>query len=497
MDNEVKTSEKSDLEQAAITVLEAENAALKEELAEAQKLLNWYIEQFKLAQQRQYGRKSESFGESYEQMAMLDTDVFNEAEATADANAEEPGIEEVKTYRRKKRKHVEGLPEELPVLEEIKVELTDEEKKCPVCGGTMHICGHEALDEIVVIPAQVGIRRYTTETASCRLCEQGATGEGAGATPMVKSKLPSFPIAGSWASAELISHTMCQKYVMGAPLYRQEKDWERQGVLLSRQTMSNWFMNVEKRLMRPVYERMWEELLGQEILHSDETTLNVLRDPKKTTQGKSYMWFYGSGKYEKRQIMMYEWCRNRRQENPQQKLRDYRGYIHVDGYQGYHNLNGGITVVGCAAHARRKFADIIKAMPGETQKGTAALGAVKYWDRLFELERRWDKENIQPEERKGLRAKYSKPLLEEYYKYLGGVNALPKSALGTAIAYSINQREYLENYLKDGRLELSNNRAERSIKLFVIDRNYALTKIMSCRRQNVVPRHSFPARASA
>jgi transposase len=454
-----------------IAALQAEIAGLRREVAEQAKLLAWYSEQFKLAQQRQYGRKTESFAPGYEQLLLEQNgDVFNEAETAADPTVIEPNIEEIKSYRRKKRTAAESLPGDLPVLEEIAMPLTDEQKVCPKCGGAMHVCGHETRDELVVIPAQIWLRRYITETASCRECAKDATGEFGNSTSFVKSELPKFPIPGSIASAELIAYTMVQKYVMGAPLYRQEKEWERQGILLSRQTMSNWFINAENRLLRPLYEYLWELLLQQDILHADETTLNVLRDPEKTTQTKSYMWFYGSGKYENQQLMLYEWCRSRRQENPQEKLKDYAGFLHVDGYPGYHNLNKNVTIVGCAAHARRKFADIIKAMPKEAQNRTFALESVEYWDKLFEFERRWDADNVTPETRKNLRETNSKPLLNEYYEYLESLNALPKSALGQAVAYSINQRRFLENYMLDGRLELSNNRAERAIKPFVIDR---------------------------
>ena len=149
-------------------------------------------------------------------------------------------------------------------------------------------------------------------------------------------------------------------------------------------------------------------------------------------------------------------------------MKNFKGYLHTDGYGGYHSLP--VTVVGCWAHLRRKFNDAVKALPKKDRAGCIAMRGRKYCDKLFEFEESFTDANLTPEERYLKRQEYSVPLIEEFYTWIDSLGVVPKSLLGTAVHYALSQRPYLENYLLDGRLEASNNRAERSIKTFVIDR---------------------------
>ncbi len=177
---------------------------------------------------------------------------------------------------------------------------------------------------------------------------------------------------------------------MGSPLYRQEQELNRQGIPLSRQTMSNWILKAAETYLAPVYEQLHRELLTRDVLHADETTLQVLHEPGKKPQTDSYMWLYRTSGDTDKPVVLYEYQPGRGAKYPEEFLKDFKGYLHTDGYAVYHGLPEGITVVGCHAHLHRKFDDAIKSIP----KGK----------------------------------------------------------------------------VKDGRLELSNNRAERSIKPFVISR---------------------------
>ena len=146
---------------------------------------------------------------------------------------------------------------------------------------------------------------------------------------------------------------MTQKFVMGVPLYRQEQEWNRSGIQLSRQTMSNWLIRATEDWLEPMYDMLHEILCNHSVLHADETTLQVLREPGKMAQSKSYMWLYRTSGDALHPIILYDYQPDRRSKRPAEFLKDFKGYLHTDGYDGYHSLRNDITVVGCWAHYPR------------------------------------------------------------------------------------------------------------------------------------------------
>ena len=302
--------------------------------------------------------------------------------------------------------------------------------------------------------------------AAIRFCSENAD-EGC-ETPVVKAPREKNIIPGSFATPEAIAHIMTQKFVMGSPLYRQEQEINRQGIQLSRQTMSNWILKVTEDYLTPVYKQLHKELLKRDVLHGDETTLQVLHEPGKAPQSESYMWLYRTSGDTGKPIVLYEYQPGRGAKHPKEFLAGYKGYLHTDGYQGYHSLPEDITVVGCWAHARRKFDEAVKSLPKGKAKGSSASQGLAYCNLLFEIEQGLAEKTAK--ERYNERLKQAKPVLDAMFAWANSKTAAPKSALGKAFTYLNEQWPYLTNYLKDGRLELSNNRAERSIKPFVIDR---------------------------
>ena len=151
-------------------------------------------------------------------------------------------------------------------------------------------------------------------------------------------------------------------------------------------------------------------------------------------------------------------------------LKGFSGWLHADGYQGYHKLPENIRVVGCWAHARRKFDEALQTLPKEDRKGSLAATGECYCTRLFQLEESFAE--LTPEERYAKRLEQEKPVLDALLAWANETisKTAPKSALGKALYYLLEQWPYLVRYLEDGRLELSNNRAERSIKPFVMGR---------------------------
>jgi transposase len=324
--------------------------------------------------------------------------------------------------------------------------------------------GHETIRrELKLIPAKAVIVEHVRKVYACRHCERDECG-----VPILKAAVSNPVIKGSFASPEAVAHIAVQKFVMGIPLYRQEQEWNRYGINLTRQTLSNWLIKATFDWLEPIYDVLKEMLCMRKVLHADETSLQVLREPEKPPESKSYMWLYRTSGDTKNSIILYEYQPNRKAEHPKLFLKDFTGYIHTDGYDGYHDLPDTVKIVGCFAHARRKFDEAVKGMPKKDQANSLAMTGKRFCDKLFALER--DFADLPADERLPKRQELSKPVFDELYRWVNSLEPSPKTGLYTAIVYMRNQREYLERYLEDGRLEISNNRAERSIKPFVIGR---------------------------
>jgi len=436
---------------STVTISKAEYDSMKQQI-------EWLMAQLKLSKHRQFGSSSEK--SEYDQRQF---DFFNEAEALAAKDAVEPELIEVeKHYRKRKRSATDRLPDDLPV-EVVEHKLPKNEQDCPKCNHKLHVMGRNIRRELVIIPATAKIREHIEYVYACRCCEGNAD-----SVPIVKAPMPEPVIKGSFASPEAIAHIMTQKFVMGSPLYRQEAEWKRTGIMLTRQTMSNWLIRATEDWLAPIYERLRAELLKQNVLHADETTLQVLKEPGKTAQSKSYMWLYRTSGDAENPIVLYDYKPGRHAKYPEKFLEGFTGYLHTDGYDAYHKLPENITVVGCWAHVRRKFDEALKILPEKDRADSAAKYGKQYCSQLFELEREFAE--LPPDKRFEKRQELSKPVLDEFFAWAESLTVLPKSPVGAAVQYALSQRKYLERYLKDGRLEISNNRAERSIKPFVIDR---------------------------
>jgi len=440
-----------------ITIPKIEYDNLCNNVTELSAKVEWLMEQFRLAQHRRFGASSEK--SNHDQISL-----FNEAEAASDILVPEPELVEIEKHFRKRRNMVnDKLPEDLSV-ETVVHELEPDEQICPECDGALHVMGTETLRrELKLIPAKAVIVEHIRNVYACRNCERDECG-----VPILKAAVSNPVIKGGFASPEAIAHIAAQKFVMGVPLYRQEQEWERQGINLSRQTMSNWLIKATFDWLEPIYDALKEILSMRKVLHTDETTLQVLREPDKSPESKSYMWLYRTSGDTDSPIVLYEYQPDRKAEHPKRFLKNFSGYLHADGYEGYHDLSDNIKVVGCFAHARRKFDEAIKGLSKKEQAGSVTMIGKRFCDKLFSLER--DFVNLTAEERFEKRQKLSKPVFDELYTWLGTINPPDKSVLHAAVVYMRNQREYLERYLEDGRLEISNNRAERSIKPFVIGR---------------------------
>lgn len=441
-----------------IEVLKKENADLKSTIIQLEKENKWFKDQLLLAQKKQFGSSSEKTPAMQLELG------FNEAETVADSAGEVVESETV-TYTRKPKSvgRREEVLENLPT-EVIEYRLPKEEQVCSCCGGAMHEMGSDTRDEVVIIPAQVRITKHIRFKYACRNCDRSEI-----TTPIVTAPAPKALIPKSLASASAVAYVMSQKYTEAMPLYRQEKHFERLGIELPRANLSNWMLKGGE-MLEPIYNCMHERLLSLDIAHADETTLQVLREDGRKAESKSYMWLYRSGR-DGPPIVLFEYQPTRSGSNPKQFLEGFTGHLHADGYTGYNDIKS-VTLVGCWAHARRKFVDALNVLPQDQRNDPKHLAniALKYISKLYKIEE--ELSDASPEDRKSLRSERSKAILEEFKVWLDRESGLtlPKSILGAAFTYCKNQWSKLIEFLADGRLEIDNNRAERSIKPFVIGR---------------------------
>ena len=229
--------------------------------------------------------------------------------------------------------------ENLPV-ETVEYRLSNEEQVCSCCGGSLHEMSPEVRREIKVIPAEVKVVEHVRYVYSCRQCEREDT-----QTPIVTAAMPASVFPKSLASPSAMAYIMSQKYVDSMPLYRQEQHFARLGVQLSRQTMANWLLYGANTWLSLIYGRMYDHLLKQDILHADETTLQVLREPGRPATSNSYLWLYRSGQEGPANIL-YDYQQTRASKHPRKFLTGFKGYLHVDGYAGYNGLPN-VKLVGC------------------------------------------------------------------------------------------------------------------------------------------------------
>jgi transposase len=452
----LKTREQAAAARAEQAEAEANHA--KAQMARLEQNNSILMQHYALSRQRQFGISSEKTDVAQEQM------LFDEAEACASADAPEPQITVGAHTRTKKTRGKREIDLSLLPVEEIHYKLSDEEKACPTCSSEMHRIGEEVTSKLKWVPGHFVHEKHIREILGCRPCDRNETN-----TPIITATMPKSAFPKSLASPSLVAHIMMRKYVEGLPLYRQEQQFARAGIALSRQNLANWVI-AGAGWLEHIFKALHAILREQDIAHADETELQVLREPGRAAETKSCMWLYASGRYS-HPIRLYEYQRTGSSTHPLVFLAGFAGYLHVDGNPVYKKLPG-IKPTGCWAHARRKYADVIKILPPEMQKrgGTPAHVGRSFCNKLFDIER--DLAGATPDERHAARQLRSRKVVDEYRVWLDemAIETTAKSKIGEAIRYSISQWDDLIRFLEDGRLELDNNRAERAIKPFVIGR---------------------------
>ncbi|MCD9470076.1 MULTISPECIES: IS66 family transposase [Photobacterium] len=428
--------------------------ALKQRIAELEKLLAQkdaqiaaLEERWSLAQQKQFGKSAEGFAGQGE--------LFNEVEEIVEeVEAEQQSI----SYTRKKPVR-KPLPKDLP-REQVIHDII--EKTCDCCGGELHRMGEDKSEKLEFIPAKIKVIEHIRPKYACRHCDKSST-----QTQIKQASMPAMPINKGIASSSLLSQLITSKYQYGLPLYRQEAMFKQYGIELSRQTMSSW-IDKSATLFAPLVERLKAELLRQPTLFADETPLKVVKSDKVN----SYMWVYCSGRDSPDpnnpipNIVLYDFHNSRAAACVVNYLDGYQGYLHVDGYQAYARTEA--TLIGCWAHARRKFIDA-KKLQGKNKTGKADV-VLSLIQKLYGVESRIKDKSV--DDKYTARQEVSLPILSKLKIWLeqDQPNLVGNSKLIEAANYLANQWYKLIRYVDDGRLSIDNNRAERAVKPFVIGR---------------------------
>lgn len=431
---------------------------LENTIKDLQNQVSNLTEMVMLLRKEKFGSSSEKTPKQVEGQLSL----FNEAELEADASVPEPIKKDVRGYTRVNAKTKrEELIKDLPVRE-ILCESAPEDQICPGCHSALRPLGKETVrEELEYIPAKLQIVRYVRMSYECPKCKHTDH-------PYIQKALtPTSLLNHSLASPSSVANVMYQKYVNSVPLYRQEKDWEQLGISLSRATMANWVIRCSQDYLMPVVEHLRKELLSRDIVHCDETPVQVLKEEGKKPQTKSYMWLYRTGNDEKAPVILYDYQPSRNGDHAVTYLKEFKGYVHSDGFSGYNKLKD-ITRCGCWAHLRRKFVEAIPTKKSKDASLTSAEIGRDYCNQLFKIED--SLKDLSPNERFQKRLELEKPVLEAFWCWLENLTVLKGSALGKAVIYAKNQKPYMENYLLDGRLSISNNAAENAIRPFTVGR---------------------------
>ena len=368
--------------------------------------------------------------------------------------ARQPGVRE---------EMLAGLPKE---IEEYVIPA---DETCSVCGGDLKIIGKRLIrTEVEFEPAKLKVKQIVQQIAKCTVC-----GTDKGDNPSChfqKAAVPTPPLAHSISTPSLVAQVMYQKFALGLPLARQEKDWFRLGLVLPRNDMANWVIRCSEEWLTPVYDRIHEKLIECQVLHMDETRIQCNKEEGKKASSDSFMWVIRSAACEEIKATFFHYSRTRNGDIAMKLLERFQGYLITDAYAGYEKVEN-ITRALCWSHCRRHM---IESIPldsrGKEIPGSKGAEGREYINLLFKVEEQI--KSLSPEEKKQKRQEASRPILDAFWSWVEETSALhtTNELLTKALTYATNQKEYLETFMEDGRLPISNNLCEANIKPFATAR---------------------------
>lgn len=398
---------------------------------------------------QQLGPKSETLGNL--QLALLTEEEPSTTRDEVEAEAQRERLPS--TPPREPRPHPgrKPLPEALPRVEQV---IPCATCTCAQCGQETAVIGYDESEQLDVEPARYFVRVTKREKRACRHC-----------STVTAAPLPERIVEKGLASDAVVVNAIVAKYCDHVPLYRQAVMIEREaGVEIGRATLDGWVMRVGE-LLAPIVGAMQRDLLSASYIQADETPVPVQMHDKRGENHQAYLWQYGKPGGE----TVFDFQLGRGRDGPKKLLGQWEGVLQTDGYQAYDNIGGPKLVqVGCWAHARRKFVDAVKVNPQDA----AAIAMVTRMDALFLIDRDARQRELSVEERQAQRGEYAQEWLEEIRAACLTLSreALPKSALGQAAAYTLNMWAKLRRCFDHAEVELSNNLAENSMRPVALGR---------------------------
>jgi transposase len=417
-------------------------------------------EQIRLARQRLFGRSSEShagqgglFDEAEATLA-AESMPTSETEACAPAHAAQTASAQPSTDKARGKRR--PLPPELPRVE-VFHEVPETARRC-ACGALMQPIAEEVSEQLDIVPLQIRVLRHHRKRYAC------ACGQCAPRTaPPAPQVLPK-----SLASNDLLAMLLTTKYVDGLPLARFEYVLGRAGVGVPRQTLARWVIGCANAL-QPVANLLRDSLLEHDLIHMDETPIQVPKEAGRSATSPRYMWVQRGGPPE-RPVILFDYDPSRAGAVPLRLLADWQGYLMSDGYEGYASVAAqpGVVHLACWVHARRHFVDAAK-LHSHPKQGRAHQ-ALELIAQLYAIEKQHRTASI--EVRAHARQTQSRAVLERLRTWLEEAlpGTPPKSALGQALAYLQKYWPRLVRYIERGDLPIDNNPAENAIRPFVVGR---------------------------
>ena len=421
-------------------------------IAQLESELKWAHLKIQVLEEKLRQQRIRMLGPGSETLNNLQLNLLAEEEpgATSDEIAAETRREPIERKPARERKPHPGrqsLPENLPRVEKI---VPCPEQTCPSCGKETAVIGYDQSEQLDVQPARYFVRVIKREKRACRGCEQATV-----KTAPVEERI----VEKGLASDRVVIDTVVNKYCDHLPLYRQAAILEREvGLEIGRATLDGWVMRVGELLI-PVTLAMRMDLLKATYLQADETTVPVQMHDGRGSNHEAYLWQYGKPGGE----TVFDFCLGRGRDGPNKFLGNWEGILQTDGYQAYDGIGGPKLVhVGCWAHARRKFVDAVKV----NKEDAAAVSMVLRMDALFLVDRDARNQEMNGAERLAHRRELSQAFVDEIHAACKELRrtALPQSALGKAVTYTLNQWPRLVRCLEYEEVELSNNLAENSMR---------------------------------
>ena len=405
-----------------------------------------------------YYLKRQLFGKKSEKLDPAQRLLFENLYDQVRAKIEEQKQPKVKVVKKRKNANHKGrnpLPKDLP-RKIIEIEPPEEEKVCPVCNNDKQRIGSEETEKLEYVPASFYVKKYVRYKYACKECESHIS----------IGQLPPMAIDKGIAGEGLLAHIITSKYCDHNPLNRLEGILKRHGVDINVSTMCDW-VGKSADLLEPLVKRMHEKILQSPKINTDDTSIPVKSKKRRGSTYNGYLWVYVDDKHN----VVFDFTPTRSRQGPLKFLGKYSGYVQADAYSGYDEFfrKSDATEVGCNSHARRKFDYALDTDP------VRAARMLVLWGRLYDIERKVKNENYSSAQLLEARQKEAKPILAEIKTVLDEYKnqVLPKSPIGKAITYSLNQWEALNRYVDDPMLEIDNNLSERILRMVVIGRkNY-------------------------